>query len=171
MNLPMQPPKCLITATQVSLNRRTTPLSSSGSSSTARPVEPTRSQNMTVRCRRSASECGDATVAAGTFVCGVDPLVGGNGLNIRLQSPSGIRNFSRSASVRSNRTSMSTTFSAKTVTYCAKPCLSSHPAMLLIEVLVRSLSSMTPTELRPLMLRNQRTVVQPHIGELRTRWP
>jgi hypothetical protein len=86
-------------------------LSSSGSSLAAMPVEPTRSQNRTVRCRRSAPEC-DATVAAAvTFVCGAEPCWQATiALSSRLRSPSGIPIISRSASVRSNSTSTSTAF-------------------------------------------------------------
>ena len=118
-------------------------LKSSGSSSAAMPVEPTTSQNRTVRWRRSGSECRDATVGAGMLACGLDLCWwAAIALRIRLRSPSGIPRCSRSASVRSNRTSVSMAFSTKTCTYCARPSPLSHPGMLFIAVLVRSLSSM-----------------------------
>src|SRR6266851_5247552 len=55
MNLAICPPICSSVVAQVDWNLRMTSARSSGSSSAASIVEPTRSQNITVRCRRSAS--------------------------------------------------------------------------------------------------------------------
>src|SRR6516165_4624223 len=55
MNLAICPPICSSVFAQIVWNLRMTSARSSGSSSPASAVEPTRSQNITVRCRRSAS--------------------------------------------------------------------------------------------------------------------
>ena len=70
------------------------PRRSSGSSRADRGVEPTRSQNITVSCRRSAASCGFAPVdaeAAAEVSAAAKPEMA---LRRRLRCPSGTPSFS-----------------------------------------------------------------------------
>ena len=103
------------------------PRMSSGSSRADIAVEPTRSQNITVSCRRSAaSALGSETGPAERL----DPPAGTLRLAIALRSrfrcPSGTPSFSRSASVSSGRTSASISLSRKTASYWPRPTLRSQ---------------------------------------------
>src|SRR5271166_751617 len=79
---------------------------SSGSSRFERAVEPTRSQNITVNCRRSAAsvdEGVDAGLGGFSAVSVAQTLA--IALSRRLRSPRVTPSFSRSSPVRSGRTS------------------------------------------------------------------
>src|SRR5271166_5388298 len=106
---------------------------SSGSSRFERAVEPTRSQNITVNCRRSAASVDE----------GLDEGPGGFGavsvaqtlaiaLSSRLRSPRVMLSFSRSSLVRSGRMSAPIELSRDAASYCPRPRLRSQTPMSLV---------------------------------------
>ena len=109
---------------------------SSGSNFSESCVEPTRSQNITVIWRNSASRCcpllGDTSVTFETAV--VVPVRWPAAVNASmalsnfLRWPNETPSFSRSSSVKSGRTEYSILFSANVWTYWPRPCLPSHSA-------------------------------------------
>ena len=106
---------------------------SSGSSFADKAVEPTRSMNITVSWRRSASR------RRGTVSWGEAPASAGSARSSAtraaiarsnfLRGPSGSPSFSRSASPRSARTSPVTSASRNTGSYRSSPSCFSHSAM------------------------------------------
>ena len=98
---------------------------SSGSTRTDKAVDPTMSQNITVNCLRSAPAGG----ADCTTVDAVSPEVTGrcwSALFSFRRRPSDTPIFSRSPSVRSASTSMSTSFDRRSGTSCSSPAVVSH---------------------------------------------
>src|SRR6516162_2343446 len=107
------------------------PRRSSGSNRTDKAVEPTRSQNITVSCRRSAASCGLAPVdAEGAADVPVNIPAAAKpemALRRRLRCPSGTLSFSRSASVSSGRISASILLARNSASYSPRPRLLSQP--------------------------------------------
>jgi hypothetical protein len=106
---------------------------SSGSSLAARPVDPTRSQNMTVIGRRSAETSGplgdaDLDGEAGAFEGGFPPANAAIASSSRIRSPKAETPMSlRAASVSRGSRSASILLSRKIVSYRPKPRPRSHP--------------------------------------------
>src|SRR6516164_5203973 len=101
------------------------PRNSSGSNRTDKAVEPTRSQNITVSCRRSAASFGFAPVDV-EGAADVSANVPGApkpemALRRRLRCPSDTPSFSRSTSVSSGRISASISLARKSASYCPRP--------------------------------------------------
>ncbi|SIT56647.1 hypothetical protein BQ8794_30096 [Mesorhizobium prunaredense] len=115
---------------------------SSGSSRLASAVEPTRSTNMTVSCRRSASrgrpgspnrsteaDIGEAEAGLADTTSGW-PSIAAIASSIRLRWPSAPTPISfRSSAVRRGRISASIALSSKTGTYCSRPKFLSQTAI------------------------------------------
>src|SRR5215471_1264477 len=105
------------------------PRRSSGSTRTDSGVEPTRSQNMTVSCRRSASPKmadGTAAAAAGDAPPPKEAIASSS----LRRSPTAATPISfRSSAVSFGSTSHPIAFSAKAGAYCPRPRPWSHPAM------------------------------------------
>ncbi|MGF6777092.1 hypothetical protein P3T21_002292 [Paraburkholderia sp. GAS334] len=110
---------------------------SSGSSRFERAVEPTRSQNMTVSWRRSASSRGTGAAEIGNIATALSP---GWAIarSILRRCPSKTPRSLRSWSVRSRRTERSIPFSAKSWAYSDKPSDANHSAMLSTAYLLKA---------------------------------
>src|SRR5277367_1476370 len=89
-------------------------------------VEPTRSQNITVTWRRSADSAGGGAGLAIGGTTGGGAAGFAMAFRSRLLCPSRTPSFSRSASLRSGKTSASTPLSRNAVSYCPSPRLRSH---------------------------------------------
>ena len=101
---------------------------SSGSIRAESAVEPTKSENITVTCRRSASLRGAGVVISGeTGVCPV--LSAATALNSLSLAPSGRPSSRRCSSVRSQSTSASIALSRNVCAYCSRPIPRSQPLM------------------------------------------
>jgi hypothetical protein len=128
---------------------------SSASSFAARLVDPTRSQNITVIGRRSASVPdvdgdGDGWAEAGFAADGGVPLAERAAIArmSRLRCPSGTPIFSRSASARSGRTSASISCSRNRVSYSPRSIAFSHWATFIVVPAHGSSLMMVPGRLR-----------------------
>src|SRR5262249_45915304 len=101
---------------------------SSGSSRADRAVEPTRSQIITVRCRRSGSspKAGSLAVSVGA---GATPSSSAIARRILRRCPSRTPRSLRSCSVRSRMTERSMPLSANRWAYSLRPIDASHSAM------------------------------------------
>src|SRR6516164_2905921 len=100
---------------------------SSGSSRAESSVEPTRSQNMTVSCRRSAASTGGAATLAADP--GATPPSAAMASSSLRRWPTNVtpRSF-RSPAVRRGSTLASIAFSRKAASYCSSPRPRSHAA-------------------------------------------
>ena len=108
---------------------------SSGSSRADIAVEPTRSQNITVSCRRSAASVRRLTGQRGpsaSAAVSVEPRLA-IALRRRLRCPKDTPNFSRSPSVSSGRTSASMSFWRNRVSYWPRPRLRSQSPTSMID--------------------------------------
>src|SRR5499427_4083984 len=100
---------------------------SSGSSRAESSVEPTRSQNITVSCRRSASA--GTTGAVWASGCGAGALSSAIALSMILRWPSRTPIFSRSASLSSGNTSSSMALSRNASAYRSRERPRNHVAI------------------------------------------
>ena len=97
---------------------------SSGSSVADSAVEPTRSTNITVSCRRSAASAAARGVGLGGAAAATPrPAIA---LSRRLRCPSGTPSFSRSLSVSSGRMSASISLARNIASYWPSPTLRSQ---------------------------------------------
>src|SRR5262252_1431903 len=124
---------------------------SSGSSAAERAVEPTRSQNITVSCRRSTAEAGAAwsagAVGAGRSASRKAAIAASN----LRRCPTRLtpRSF-RSSAVSSGNTAASIALSRNASSYCSNPRSRSHAAMSTLALPTRSLPlSFTLTQTTP----------------------
>ena len=117
---------------------------SSGSSRCDSSVEPTRSMNITVSCRRSASRSGGADTGADTELTG--DMVSSSSAAIAARTlrrgPTGRPSSLRSSSVRCRSASKSTSFAVNASMYLSSPRRASQEAMsgMIIYLAVRNVS-------------------------------
>ena len=113
---------------------------SSGSSRCDSSVEPTRSMNITVSCRRSASRAGSTDTGTDTELMDDELSSSSAPIAARIlrRGPMGRPSSLRSSPVRSRRASKSTSFAVNTSAYLSNPRRPSHEAISDIEIYLAS---------------------------------
>ena len=147
MNLATKPPASRIAAVTASWYPCSTSRRSSASSACDRAVEPTRSANRTVSCRRSADGSGagaaDAAGASAADAAGAGAAAGALGAGVsaagpdraaiafsrRGRSPSDTPSSFSSSGPRAGNTSKSMSFDRKASAYFSSPISLSHAVM------------------------------------------